>query len=154
MLEVDVKVLSAHGEVTQNGRPVGDLDLSRWRERATLMTPDGTWVFRRRGMRRLIAEQPEDNPVATATSTLFTGRWTVESSVGVYVVRRRFFRSSLTVERNGAPVGELTRRVFSQSSAVELSDDAPVWLQAFLAWIAMMQRRRDSAAAGASAGGS
>jgi hypothetical protein len=153
VLQVDVRALSAHCEIIENGRPAGELDLSRWRERATLTTPDGTWVFRRRGMRRLTAEQPEDNPVATATNTFFSGRWNVESPMGTYTVRRRFFRSSLTIERNGAPVGEVTRRVFSQSSTVDLSDNVPVWLQAFLAWIAMMQRRRDSAAAGGSAGG-
>lgn len=153
VLQVDARTFSAHCEILDNGRPAGELDLSRWRERATLTTPDGTWLFRRRGMRRLTAEQPEDNAVATATNTLFSGRWNVESATGTYVLRRRFFRTSLTIERAGAPVGEVTRRVFSASSTVDLSDDAPVWLQAFLAWIAMMQRRRDSASAGASSGG-
>lgn len=47
----------------------------------------------------------------------------------------------------------MIRRAFSQSSTVDLSDDAPVWLRVFLAWVALVQRRRDATAASAAAGG-
>ncbi len=151
---------TAKGEapVLRNGAVVAVLRVGNWKEAATAVVEDRTWVLGRR-RRELVgrwAVDPEDAARFRAVQTsVWRGTWTVDvggvalavETVSWWKGTRRYTSGGRTVAEGGTTGGWSPRPTLTADGSLSL--DA----QVFLLWVQLVLDRRQAAAAGGAAAG-
>lgn len=154
MLELRRKrLLSSAYVVEEEGKPVADLVRSRWRGRARLTTRGESFGMSKRGFLRLTytLRQGETDLLQAQEANLLGSRLLFTyGSRHFQIHREAWFSSTLVVEADGSEIGNIKRRDFLAGGArIQLPDNLPLEVRAFLGWIAVVQwERRRAARAG------
>jgi hypothetical protein len=142
-----------------NGEEVGRVLLSSWREGGSLVVDGVPYAIGRDGGRsRFVMESPDGAQVAGAVKpSAWRRQFVVTHGEQRYVLKAiSSFRRQLGLFAEGErSVGQITpESSFSRRARVELSDEVPRPLQAFVVWLALLLWKRDADVAALAAAGS
>jgi hypothetical protein len=137
--------------VSQGTRAIADIDISWWRERGELTIEGRTFRVTRDGMigGDFVLES-SDGVVARATKpSLFRRAFVVTHGAKTWTLEpTSMFRRALTLRDGGRDAGEIAPRgAWSRRASARLPDEAPLPVQVFLIWLAVLLWKRESDAA-------
>jgi hypothetical protein len=143
--------------VADDGKPLGTLDISVWRERGDLTVAGRTFTIVREGLIsggfRL---ESGDTIVATATrpSVFRRGFAVTFSGRTLWLRPRSAWGRALVLHEGEREVGDIRRRtMWSRRATAALPDTLPVPVRLFVLWLAMLIWKRDDDAGAAAATG-
>src|SRR5262249_37123684 len=142
-----------------SGGVVGDVLLSSWREQGAITIRGGPrYTVRRQGiLGPFVLEAPDGSGAASAVKpSVLRREFNVEHGGRLYALRAvSALRRQCLVLCEDRPLGRVSPDSwFSRRARLEIADDVPLVLQAFLVWLTLLMWKRDSdggAAAAASA---
>lgn len=142
-----------------SGEEVGQVLLSSWRERGSLVVDGVSYAVRRDGARsKFVLEGPDGSRVAGAVKASAWRRlFVVTHGERRYVLTAvSSFRRKLGLFGEGdEPLGQITpQSCFSRRARIELNDEVPQLLQAFVVWLSLLLWKRDADVAAVAAAGS
>lgn len=152
------RFFSADYSLFDGDREVALLDVSSWRERATLEIDGAAYTFAGQGVfGRTFLLQRDDHTLATAEKpSAFRNRFEVEHQGRRYQVEKAgFWRRDFAVLDNGRQIGSVRASgVFSRDVTVDLPADWPLPLQVFVFWLVLVLWKRQAAVAVSAGAGS
>ena len=138
--------------VTEDGTPLGTLDISAWRERGTLTAAGQTFAILRKGF-------------ASSEFRLESGGTIVATATKPSVIRREFaitfsgrtlrlrprsaWGRALALHEGDREVGEARRGAWSRRVTATVPDTLPLSVRFFVLWLALLIWKRDDDAAAA-----
>jgi hypothetical protein len=130
-----------------DGTPVADLLLSSWRERGSVALRDGLrYTVRSRGIAGpLLLEAADGSEVAQATEpSAFRREFAVAHGERQYTLKAiSWMRRECGVFAEGRQLGRVFPEIFcSRRAQVEIADELPLELQAFLVWLTLLLWKR------------
>ena len=141
--------------VDDDGRPLGTLDISNWRERGVLTVAGRTFTIARQGFVSGDFRLESDGTiVATANRpSVFRRGFAVTFSGRTLRLRpRSAWGRALVLHEGEREVGDIRRRsMWSRGATAMLPDTLPMPVRLFVLWLAVLIWKRDDDAA-ASAG--
>lgn len=143
--------------VLQDGSPMAEIDISRWREKGRLAVDgsnyqvyreglmSGAFILELNGARMARAEKP--SALARSFKVEYAGR--------IFRWEGNVFRRSFVLAENSRTVGSLAPAgIFTRKAAAELPDDLPLPVKVFLIWLALILWKRDADSGAVTASGS
>ena len=131
------------------GAVAADLHLSSWRQRGTISLPGGPeYRVRRRGvLGPFVLEGPDGSELAHASRpSTFRREFIVEHEARHYTLKAgSAFQRDCSVYCDGTLVGRVSPTSwFSRRAMVEIPDDVPFPIRAFMVWLTLLLWQRDS----------
>ena len=143
--------------VDDDGKPLGTLDISAWRERGDLTVAGRTFTIVREGFVSGDFRLESDGTiVATATKpSVFRREFAVTFSGRTLRLRpRSAWGRALVLHEGEREVGDVRpRAMWSRRATATLPDTLPVPVRLFVLWLAVLIWKRDDDAAAAAATG-
>ena len=129
-------------------KPVAEVHLSSWRERGSIIVKDTTYRVHRDGLSGpFILEAPDGSTVASATKpSVLRREFVVANDEQRYVLKAlAVFRRECGLFRGDRRIGSIIpHSALRRRARVQFEDGAPLLLQAFVVWLAMLLWQRDS----------
>lgn len=131
------------GEILLDGVPVGRFEQGVWRERATVVLPDGPWQLAVR-LDTVTVTGPRGEQLTAQRRGWLASRWGVTTKGAWYEVSKGFFGTSMTVSTSGVVIGRVRREGFGPWSRMRLDvpSGVPLAHQVVLLWLGRVQERR------------
>jgi hypothetical protein len=137
--------------LTKNGESVADIDLSSWREKGALTVAGSTYRVYREGLcSGAFVLQANGTVVARAHKpSAWTRRLVLDFGGAQYELRpRSAFTRSFQLLKDAKIVGTLSPASFlTRKIDVELPEDLPLQIRAFIVWLTILLWKRDASAA-------
>ena len=129
------------------GRHVGDVGLSAWRERGQVVLGTSEYQIRSDGMfaRFVLEENGSVRARARQTST-FGCEFEIEFEGDHYSLKKRsMWRSAVVLRQGGEELGTILPIAWYKSGArIELADRLPPVVKLFAIWLALLLWKRDA----------
>jgi hypothetical protein len=141
--------------VDASDQTVATVDMSAWREKATVVLADTTYQIRRDGMIGPFLLEDATGVVARAVKpSAFRQSFIVEYAGREYTLTRRSaFTREAVLRLDAQEVGSIGPEAwFTRRAAVNITADVPVAVEVFLLVLVLFLWKRESNAAAASAG--
>ena len=144
--------------IVDGARTVAHIDVSWWRERASLRVDGSTYrAHRERLLSGAYVLKHKGSTVASARKpSVFRREFLVEHDGRRYTLRARSaLRRGFVLLKGTKQVGSITlESLFSYRANVKMPEDLPLPVQAFVAWLVILMWRRAASAGAAGGGGS
>jgi hypothetical protein len=142
--------------VLQDGRPVGEIDISRWREKGALIVQGMTYQVYREGIMsgEFVLELNGTRLAQAEKPSALRRSFEVRYAGTTYQWQGKTFRRSFVLAENSRTVGSLTPAgIITRKATAQLPEDLPLPVRIFLIWLAliMWKREADSGAASSAA---
>jgi hypothetical protein len=127
------------------GVGVGEVRLSSWRERGSIVLAHGRYRIHRTGLGPFTLESPDGAIVASAVKpSAFRREFVVSDDHVRYRLKAvSFFRREYAVFRDERRIASIVPESwFRRSARVQFTEDLPVLLQAFFVWLALLMWKR------------
>jgi hypothetical protein len=153
MLEaVPNNFFSSNFRLEEEGRLLGEVSASLWRDKATLEIQDGTYQFYREGQFSgdFVLEHNGNILARASKPSAFRNRFDVELPNRRLVLRKvAAFRRRLGLFDGEKPIGSVyPLGIFTRRSNIDLPSDWPLPIRVFVFWLAfIVWKRQDSMAA-------
>ncbi|HEX4964068.1 MAG TPA: hypothetical protein VF173_24800 [Thermoanaerobaculia bacterium] len=132
--------------VLEGSIPVADIDMSWWREKASLTIQGRPYTVYREGLMSgaFILENEEGVVARASKPSAFRDSFDVEHSGREYKLSYAHGREFLFLE-NRRKVGSVARtRMLSRRTDVDLPEDLPLPVKVFVVWLALILWKRES----------
>jgi hypothetical protein len=130
------------------GNAVGEVRLSSWRERGSVVVSRVTYTIRRDGLvGPFVMQAPDGSVVESAVKPSVLRRQFVLTQGGLeYVLKATgIFRRQYEVFREGSRIGTVVPQSWLQRRArAQFAEEMPATLQAFLIWLSCLLWKRDA----------
>jgi hypothetical protein len=138
--------------VADDGKPLGTLDISVWRERGEIAVAGQTFTVVRKGLASSeFRLESAGTIVATATKpSVFRREFAVMFSGRTLRLRpRSAWARALALIEGEREVGEVRRGMWSRRATATVPDTLPLPVRFFVLWLALLVWKRDDDAAAA-----
>ena len=139
--------------VAEDGRPLGTIDITAWRERGTVTAAGQTFAIVRKGfVSSDFRLEAGGTFVATASKpSVFRREFAIAFSGRTLRLRpRSAWGRALALEEGEREVGEVApRRIWSRRATATLPDTLPLSVRLFVLWLAVLVWKRDDDASAA-----
>jgi hypothetical protein len=132
------------------GNAVAEVRLSSWRDRGSVVVGGVTYTIRRDGLLGpFVMEAPDGSMVGTAVKpSMFRAQFFVGEREPTYLLKREgFFRRRYGLFRDDRRIGSIVPGLWLRRADVELAEEVPETIRAFLIWLACLLWKRAVAAA-------
>lgn len=144
------------GGLVADGTEVAHVDVSFWKERATVTMAGVAWEFTKEAGARLVGRAPGQPEIAAERTSFWKGTWQVRTTTGevLDIARAGMFGGGYRIS---APAGEVavvkSASGWSTRPAADLPDGVPLVDAVFVFWVIYLLMQRDSSAAATAASG-